>query len=152
MSSQGRAGGSSLRRIGALGSPAVSHFVKELLMSETSPDSPGAVHRDLLFGVLALNAGIIDRTRFADACSAWVSEKETSLADWLMQRGWITAEDKLHIEYLLERAVGKCSGSPEAALATVADEPARESLSRLADPAVRQIITTLPEPAGHILL
>jgi serine/threonine-protein kinase len=121
-------------------------------MPDTSPDLPRDVHRDLLFGVLALNGGMIDRTHFADACSAWVSEKEISFADWLVQHGWLTAEDKAHIEYLLERAVGKCGGSPQSALATLADDPIRESLTRLPDPVVQRTVTMLPEPSGHVLL
>ena len=46
--------------------------------------------RNLLFGVLALQADLIDAPRFAEACSAWASRKETPLADLMIDRGWIT--------------------------------------------------------------
>jgi hypothetical protein len=36
--------------------------------------------RNLLFGVRALQADLIDN-RFAEACSAWATRKETPLAD-----------------------------------------------------------------------
>jgi hypothetical protein len=56
--------------------------------------------RDLLFGVLALQADIIDGERFAEACSAWAAKKAMPLADLLRERGWITAEEQAHVEFL----------------------------------------------------
>ena len=43
--------------------------------------------RNLLFGVLALQADLIDSARFGEVCSAWASRKETPLADLLVERG-----------------------------------------------------------------
>src|SRR5437762_2725552 len=37
--------------------------------------------RNLLFGVLALQAGLLDPARFADACSGWAARKDLALAD-----------------------------------------------------------------------
>jgi hypothetical protein len=40
--------------------------------------------RNLLFGVLALQADLIDNTRFAEACAAWAARKDLALADLLV--------------------------------------------------------------------
>ena len=66
--------------------------------------------RNLLFGVLALKADLIDATQFAEACSAWAATKSTPLADLLRQRGWISADDRTDVEKLLERKLRKYGG------------------------------------------
>jgi hypothetical protein len=53
------------------------------------------------FRVLALQADLLDTARFADACSGWAARKETPLAGLLIQPGWLTAEDRGHVEFLL---------------------------------------------------
>ncbi len=45
--------------------------------------------RNLLFGVLALQADLLDNDRFAEACSAWAVRKDTPLASLLVDRGWL---------------------------------------------------------------
>jgi eukaryotic-like serine/threonine-protein kinase len=46
--------------------------------------------RNLLFGVLALQAGLIDNDQFAQACTLWSAHKDMSLADVLVEHGWLT--------------------------------------------------------------
>lgn len=58
---------------------------------------------NLHFGVLALQSGLLDPAQFADACSAWATRKETSLADLLVQRQWLTEDDRLDLNRMLER-------------------------------------------------
>src|SRR5438552_10389371 len=70
-------------------------FCRVLSMSADQTDC------NLLFGVLALQADLLDATRFAEACSAWATRKDTPLADLLVERGWLTAEDRAHLDYLL---------------------------------------------------
>jgi hypothetical protein len=43
--------------------------------------------RNLLFGVLALQADLLDARRFAEICSAWAGRKDVALADLLVERG-----------------------------------------------------------------
>jgi hypothetical protein len=43
---------------------------------------------NLLFGVLALQAGLIDNHQFVDACTLWASRKGSSLGALLVERGW----------------------------------------------------------------
>ena len=41
--------------------------------------------RNLLFGVLALQADLIDSAQFAEACTSWSSRKDTPLAGLLVE-------------------------------------------------------------------
>src|ERR671929_161903 len=42
--------------------------------------------RNLLFGVLALQADLLTPAQFAEACSAWAARKGTPLADLRLER------------------------------------------------------------------
>src|SRR5262249_46081910 len=99
--------------------------------------------RNLLFGVLALQADLIDPARFAEACSAWAARKDTALADLLVERGWLTAADRAVVERLLERKLERHGGNARASLAAVADAEVRRSLAALDDADVRRTVTSL---------
>ena len=47
--------------------------------------------RNLLFGVLALQADVLDAEQFVKACTLWTTRKQTALADLLIELGWIAA-------------------------------------------------------------
>ncbi len=106
--------------------------------------------RNLLFGVLALQADFLDARQFAEACSAWASHKETSLADVLVERGWMTPDDRDAVQKLLERKLKKHRGSARSGLAELTTDQVRDSLAGLADPGVRQALdgTTPPGPGS----
>jgi tetratricopeptide (TPR) repeat protein/tRNA A-37 threonylcarbamoyl transferase component Bud32 len=104
--------------------------------------------RNLLFGVLALQADIIDADRFAEACSAWAAKKTVPLADLLRERGWITAEEQTHVEFLLERKLRKHHGDAHASLAAAADHLARSLIASADDFEVRRSIAELPQCNG----
>ncbi len=108
--------------------------------------------RNLLFGVLCLQADVIDAARFAEICTAWTARKEVSLADLLAERGWLTAEERAHIEFLLARKLQKHGGDAQVVLAACADEAARQVLATLDDVAVRRSLDGLLPPAGDVLL
>ena len=55
--------------------------------------------RKLLFGVFALQAGLIDTAQVVDACTLWASRKDSTLADLLIERGWIMPADRSHLDY-----------------------------------------------------
>jgi hypothetical protein len=57
--------------------------------------------RNLLFGILALQAEILHATRFAEACIAWSARKATPFGELLLERGWISAAERNAIEQLL---------------------------------------------------
>jgi serine/threonine-protein kinase len=94
--------------------------------------------RNLLFGVLAMQADLLDPDRFAEACAAWAARKDGALADLLLARGWLTPADRGVIDRLLELKLAR-HGDARASIAAVADHHVRETLSRI------DALTPLPE-------
>jgi eukaryotic-like serine/threonine-protein kinase len=109
---------------------------------------------NLLFGVLALQADLIDPARFAEACSAWAARKDTPLADLLVERGWLSPDDRADVERLLRRKLDKHKGDARAGLAEVTTDSVKHSLLGLADADVRQSLAGLAPtpPQGLVLL
>jgi hypothetical protein len=83
--------------------------------------------RNLLFGVLALQARLIDPTQFAEACTAW-SARKTPLADLLVQRGWLTPQGRADVERLLDRQLRE-HGDPRSGLAAVTTDEVERALA-----------------------
>jgi tetratricopeptide (TPR) repeat protein/tRNA A-37 threonylcarbamoyl transferase component Bud32 len=108
--------------------------------------------RNLLFGVLALQADLLDPARFVEACVGWTAQKDRPLADLLLGRGWITPADRQVLEHLMELKLKKHGGDPRASLAAAFDDRARSYLSVLGDPDVRQTLSGLPQRLGHVLI
>jgi serine/threonine-protein kinase len=108
--------------------------------------------RNLLFGVLALQGDLIDPDRFVEACTAWASRKDVALADLLVDRGWINAEDRAHLDYFLDRKLKKHFGDVHKSLADVADDRVIGVLAAIGDPEIHHTIDSLPKHAGHVLL
>jgi serine/threonine-protein kinase len=110
--------------------------------------------RNLLFGVLALQADLIDEAKFARACSEWAGRKQTSLAELLVERGWLTPADRTDVEKLVERKLQKHGGDVRAGLAEVTTDPVKRSLAAVADDDVRQSLAGLatPSPQGLVLV
>jgi serine/threonine-protein kinase len=99
--------------------------------------------RNLLFGVLALQADLLDAAQFAEACSAWAGHKDRSLAELMIERGWLSATDRDDIERLLERKLKKHSGDVRGTLDAVADAPLRRTLAHLEDTDLKQSLAGL---------
>src|SRR5262249_42121871 len=89
--------------------------------------------RNLLFGVLALQADLLTPAQFAEACSAWAARKGTPLADLLVERGWLGPDDRADVEKLLLRKLAKHKGDVRASLAEVTSDPVKHSLAGVAD-------------------
>jgi PAS domain S-box-containing protein len=107
--------------------------------------------RNLLFGVLALQADLIDNRQFVEICSLWTTRKHVPLADLLIQRGWILPGDKEHVDYLLERKLHKHGNDPRGSLATVGDD-IKCSLAAIADPDIQRSLAELPKPKSSDLV
>ena len=101
--------------------------------------------RNLLYGVLALQAGLIDPTQFVEACTLWSARKSQSLADLLIEQGWLLPTDKVHLDYLLERKLNKHGGEAKASLGDLGDDIKR-SLAALGDAEIQQSLANLPQP------
>ena len=85
--------------------------------------------RNLLFGVLALQADLLDNNQFAQACTLWSARKATPLAELLVQQRWLTDEDRGHVEFLLQRKLKKHHDDARASLAEVTTDRVRLSLA-----------------------
>jgi serine/threonine-protein kinase len=117
-------------------------------MSTNQPTPPAQTDRNLLFGVLALQADLLDASQFAEACTIWSACKDRSLADLLVERGWISVQDRGDVERLLERKLKKHAGDPHASLAAALGKRTRELLAAVADPDIRKSLAGLPAGDG----
>jgi tetratricopeptide (TPR) repeat protein len=104
--------------------------------------------RNLLFGVLALQADLLDAAQFVEACTLWANAKDRHLADLLVERGWLTPADKADVERLLERKLKK-HGDAHASLAAVAGPEVRRALDTIQDADVEQSLASLAPVPEH---
>ena len=96
-----------------------------------------AADRHLLFGLLALQTGIINQGQLVAAFQAWTLDKSRSLADHLESRGDLTAATRALLEGLAAVHLEAHGGDAEKSLAAVsAGKSTRESLARIGDPEI----------------
>jgi serine/threonine-protein kinase len=107
--------------------------------------------RNLLFGVLALQADFLTEAQFAEACTAWSARKQVPLADVLEERGWLTPADKADIERLLERKLKKHGGDAKASLLTSTLPQLRQVLAGVPDSDVQRSLADLPHNGQPLL-
>ena len=101
-------------------------------------DSHGhaAADRHLLFGLLALQNGIISQVQLVAAFQAWTLDKTRSLADHLEARGDLTAARRALLEGLAEVHLEAHGGEVENSLAAVS--ATGSTRARLAESATRR--------------
>jgi serine/threonine-protein kinase len=107
--------------------------------------------RDLLFGLLALQNGLINQGELVAAFQAWTLDKAKPLADHLVDRGTIDADDRSAVESMVDRHLKKHGGDAEQSLASVpAGRSTREKLGALEDPdldaTLARVASTSTEP------
>src|SRR6185312_14793251 len=96
-----------------------------------------AADRHLLFGLLALQNGLIDQVQLVAAFQAWTRDKARSLADLLVARGDLDADDRSAVDVLVVRHLKKHGGDVERSLAAVpANRSTRDSLAELGEPEI----------------
>ena len=110
---------------------------------------PSETDRNLLFGVLALQADLLDASRFAEACSAWSARKDLPLADLLIERGWINEQDRDDIDRLLQRKLEKHAGDVQASLSEVVGPGVSQILIDVDDDDVQESLSGLPPTLDH---
>jgi len=109
--------------------------------------------RNLLFGVLALQADLIDNDQFVKGCAFWTTDKDKALSQILIEQRWITPNDRADVDRLLERKLRKHHGDARASLAEMTTDRVRESLAELPDADVHEsLIGITPPPKGAILV
>jgi eukaryotic-like serine/threonine-protein kinase len=110
--------------------------------------------RHLLFGLLALQNGIINQVQLVAAFQAWSLDKSRSLADHLEAHGDLTGARRALLEGLAEVHLEAHGGAVQKSLAAVsAGESTRESLARIDDPAINEtlghVATTFDRTEDH---
>ena len=106
--------------------------------------SPVDIDRNLLFGLLALQNGLIDQGALFAAFAAWMRDKGRPLAEHLIDLGHLDAPRCAAVEAIAGLHVEALGGGPAKSLAVLAvGSSIRESLACASDPEVE---TTL----GHI--
>src|SRR5262245_29882307 len=96
-----------------------------------------------LYGVVALQAGLIDSQQFKafmEASPQWDTQRDGSMADLLIRRGWIQARDRGTLEHLVQRRLAAHPGDAKAGLASVTQEM-EHSLGTLRQASVGQPAT-----------
>ena len=89
----------------------------------------------LLFGILALQNGLIDQADLIAAFQAWSKDRSRPLSQVLLDRGALNESDRALLDGLVRRHLQKHGDSPERSLADVPVAAAvREGLRQLADP------------------
>jgi hypothetical protein len=104
--------------------------------------------RNLMFGVLALQMELVDARQFADACAGWAARKDTTLADLMVERHWITPEAREKVERLLEHKLHS-QGSGERTLVEIRDDSGdTPSASGVVPPAHDTVVIDGPKAEG----
>ena len=90
--------------------------------------------RNLLFGLLALQNGLIDQVKLVAAFQAWTLDKLRPLADHLVGRGDLDADDRSAVLALVAHHLKKHGDNIEKSLAAIPAGPStRQSLLSIAD-------------------
>jgi serine/threonine-protein kinase len=100
-------------------------------MAALAPD------RNLLFGLLALQNGLINQGQLVAAFQAWTLDKACALADHLVGRGDLDTDDRSAVEALVVRHLKKHGGDAEKSLAAVpTGRSTHAKLAQLGDPQI----------------
>ena len=90
-------------------------------------------HRHLLFGLIALQVGLIDQAQLVAAFQAWTRNRARPLADHLADRGALDADGRAAVEALADHHLKKHGNTEESLAAIPAVRSVREILARLGD-------------------
>jgi hypothetical protein len=95
----------------------------------------GVRHRNLLFGILALQMDFITRDALVQAMNAWILDKAEPLGQILVEHGALQLEKRDLLETLVQAHLEMHGGDAEHSLAAVsATGSARKELEQIADP------------------
>ncbi len=104
-----------------------------------------AADRNLLFGLLALQNGLIDQVQLVGAFQAWTLDRDRPLADHLVGRGDLDDDDRGAVDALVVRHLKKHGGSAAKSLAALpAGRSTQRSLAALGDPELAASVAGVP--------
>jgi serine/threonine-protein kinase len=105
--------------------------------------------RNLLFGLLALQNGLIDQGQLVAAFQAWTRDKARPLADHLVARGDLDADQRAAVEAMVGLHLKKHGGDPEKSLAALnVGRSTREGLAGVGDPQVEATLARVGSGTG----
>jgi formylglycine-generating enzyme required for sulfatase activity/serine/threonine protein kinase len=94
--------------------------------------------RNLLFGILALQNGFVDREALLDAFNRWVLDKTRPLGQFLLDRGDLRADERALLDALVAKHLEKFGNHPEKSLNALSSlGSARRVLEQVADPGLQ---------------
>ncbi len=106
---------------------------------------------NLLFGLLALQNGLIDQDQLLSAFRAWSHDRAQSLADQLIARGDLDAEQRSGVDVMVALHQNKHGGDAERSVAAMpAGRGIREQLSSLGDAHLAGTISRLASRVTEI--
>src|SRR5262249_15705089 len=108
-----------------------------------------AADRNLLFGLLALQIGLIQQAQLVAAFHAWTCDKSRSLADYLVEQGDLDGDDRAAVEALVLRHLKRHAGAIEQSLAALPPPTStREGLAGLGDPDIQATLDNMASSNG----
>src|SRR5262245_19010462 len=110
---------------------------------------PNAPRRDLLFGLLALQNGMVTRDQLVMAFTVWTATPGKPLADLLAEQGALRPEHRPLLDALADAHVKLHGGDPAKSLAALGvDRSTRESLAAAGGPEVEATLHHVGSGAG----
>jgi serine/threonine-protein kinase len=105
-----------------------------------------AADHNLLFGLLALQVGLIDQGQLVAAFQAWTRDKARALADHLGDRGGLDTEQRAGVEAMVALHLKKHGGDVDRSLAAVpANRSTRASLADLGEPLIEAMLARVAQ-------
>src|SRR5262245_52884646 len=106
--------------------------------------------QNLLFGILALQNGLIEQADLIAAFQCWSKDRAGSLARILVGRGSLSEEDRVLLKGLARRLVEKYGGDPEKSLIAVgATDTVIAVREQVADPLLEAVLDCLSASSGE---
>ena len=107
---------------------------------------------NLLFGLLALQNGLIDQDQLVAAFRAWSRDKGRQIAEYLVDRGDLDADQRGAVQAMVGFHEKKHGGSTEKSLAAIpAGRSTRASLAALGDSEIDGTLARVPTaPAASL--
>ncbi len=110
---------------------------------------PSDLSRELLFGLLALQNGLIDQGGLFEAFAAWTRDKARSLADHLVALGHLDAARRAAVDAIAGVHVQALGGDARKSLAVLAvGRSTRERLAHAGDPDVEATLAHVGSTHG----
>jgi serine/threonine-protein kinase len=106
-------------------------------------------NRHLLFGLIALQVGLIEQAQLVAAFTAWVRNRGRPLAEYLVEGSSLDADGRAAVEAMVALHLKKHDDDAEKSLASIPfGRSARERLAALGDPDITATVSRLPSGSG----